>query len=63
MTDATFVTRRLAIGAGKGSNIYLVNRDNIGKVQSEKRRRHLSGTGWSGAGQYPRRPGLLSGTG
>lgn len=31
MTDSSGITRHLAIGAGKGSNIYLVNRDNMGK--------------------------------
>ncbi len=31
MTDSNGVTRRLAIGAGKESNIYLVNRENMGK--------------------------------
>ena len=31
MVDAGGATRRLAIGAGKDTNIYLVNRDNMGK--------------------------------
>jgi hypothetical protein len=31
MTDANGQVQHLAIGAGKDSNIYLVNRDNMGK--------------------------------
>jgi hypothetical protein len=31
MTDARGMTRRLAVGAGKDTNIYLVDRDNMGK--------------------------------
>jgi len=34
MTDANGQVRHLAIGAGKDSNIYLVNRDNMGKFNS-----------------------------
>jgi hypothetical protein len=34
MTDAGGTVRRLAIGAGKDSNIYLVNRGNMGKFNS-----------------------------
>jgi hypothetical protein len=33
-TDATGVTRHLAVGAGKDTNIYVVNRDNMGKFNA-----------------------------
>ena len=35
MTDATGKVRHLAIGAGKDSNIYLVDRDNMGKFNPQ----------------------------
>ncbi len=35
MTDANGQVRHLAIGAGKDSNIYLVDRDNMGKFNPE----------------------------
>jgi hypothetical protein len=35
MTDAGGQTQHLAIGAGKDSNIYLVNRDNMGKFNPQ----------------------------
>jgi hypothetical protein len=35
MTDAAGQVRQLAIGAGKDSNIYLVNRNNMGKFNSQ----------------------------
>jgi hypothetical protein len=35
MTDASGVVRHLAIGAGKDSNVYLVDRDNMGKFNPE----------------------------
>ena len=44
-TDANGQVQRLAIGAGKDSNIYLVNRDNMGKFNSQQRQRDLSGVG------------------
>jgi len=34
MTDSTNTTRHLAVGAGKDGNIYLVDRDNMGKWNS-----------------------------
>ncbi len=34
MTDSTGTTRHLAVGAGKDTNIYLVDRDNMGKFNS-----------------------------
>jgi hypothetical protein len=34
MTDSTGTTRHLAVGAGKDGNIYLVDRDNMGKWNS-----------------------------
>jgi hypothetical protein len=35
LVDATGVTRHLAVGAGKDTNIYVVNRDNMGKFNSQ----------------------------
>jgi hypothetical protein len=34
LTDANGVTRHLAVGAGKDANIYVVNRDNMGKYNA-----------------------------
>ncbi len=34
LTDSTGTTRHLAVGAGKDGNIYVVNRDNMGKFNS-----------------------------
>jgi hypothetical protein len=34
LTDASGATRHLAVGAGKDSNIYVVNRDNMGKFNA-----------------------------
>lgn len=34
LVDATGVTRHLAVGAGKDTNIYVVNRDNMGKFNA-----------------------------
>ena len=34
MTDANGTVRRLAVGAGKDSNLYVVNRDDMGKFSS-----------------------------
>ena len=36
LTDSTGTTRHLAVGAGKDGNIYVVNRDNMGKFTSGK---------------------------
>jgi hypothetical protein len=38
MTDSNNVTWRLAVGAGKDQNIYLVNRDNMGQFNSRTNR-------------------------
>jgi len=38
MTDSNGVTWRLAVGAGKDQNIYLVNRDNMGQFNSTTNR-------------------------
>src|SRR5262249_15425120 len=38
MTDSNNMTWHLALGAGKDQNIYLVNRDNMGKFNSETNR-------------------------
>src|ERR1051326_4219124 len=38
MTDSSNVTWRLAVGAGKDQNIYLVNRDNMGQFSSRSNR-------------------------
>jgi len=38
MTDSNNVTWRLAVGAGKDDNIYLVNRDNMGQFSSKTNR-------------------------
>jgi hypothetical protein len=35
LVDATGATRHLAVGAGKDTNIYVVNRDNMGKFNSQ----------------------------
>ena len=34
MTDANGTVRHLAVGAGKDGNLYVVNRDNMGKFSS-----------------------------
>jgi hypothetical protein len=49
-TDATGVTRHLAVGAGKDTNIYVVNRDNMGKFNAS-----------SNNAIYQEIPGALSG--
>ncbi|MBV8515075.1 MAG: pyrrolo-quinoline quinone [Acidobacteria bacterium] len=36
LVDSTGVTRHLAVGSGKDSNIYVVDRDNMGKFNSTK---------------------------
>jgi Immunoglobulin domain len=36
LVDSTGTTRHLAVGAGKDSNIYVVDRDNMGKFNSSK---------------------------
>ena len=52
LTDATNTTRHLAVGAGKDGNLYVVDRDNMGKFNATAnnnwqvlaevtRRRHL----------------------
>jgi hypothetical protein len=53
-TDATGVTRHLAVGAGKDTNIYVVNRDNMGKFNASSNNAiyqeipdALSGGAWS----------------
>ena len=43
MTDANGTVRHLAVGAGKDGNIYVVNRDNMGKFTSVGEQ-HLAGT-------------------
>ncbi len=61
-TDANGVTRHLAVGAGKDTNIYVVNRDNMGKFNASSNNavyqelpNALSGGAWSG-------PALLANT-
>ena len=53
-TDANGVTRHLAVGAGKDTNIYVVNRDNMGKFNASSNNAiyqeipdALSGGAWS----------------
>jgi hypothetical protein len=53
-TDANGVTRHLAVGAGKDTNIYVVNRDNMGKFNASSNNavyqelpNALSGGAWS----------------
>ena len=62
LTDGTGVTRHLAVGAGKDTNIYVVNRDNMGKFNASSNNavyqelpNALSGGAWSA-------PALLNNT-
>ncbi len=60
-TDASGATRHLAVGAGKDTNIYVVDRDNMGKFNASINNAYqelpnaLSGGAWSG-------PALLANT-
>jgi hypothetical protein len=42
VTDSNGATRHLAVGSGKDSNIYVIDRDNMGKFNAAKKQ-HLSG--------------------
>ena len=46
MTDASGTVRHLLVGAGKDTNIYVADRDNLGKFNHEDRRQQqlVSGT-------------------
>ncbi len=52
MTDASGTVRHLAVGAGKDGNIYVVNRDNMGKFNSVSNNIWQELDGVLGAGVY-----------
>jgi hypothetical protein len=61
MTDATGTTRQLAVGVGKDSNIYVVDRNNMGKFNSSQNNNYQLITGQLAAGIFAK-PSYFNGT-
>ena len=61
MTDSGGTVRHLMVGAGKDSNLYVVNRDAMGKW-STRRQQHLAGTGSALPGGIFSTPAWFNGT-